>query len=195
MKLFKKKQLLEPEYSQKKFKKKFPQYSYGKGTYGIPSIYDWKEGSTLSIGSYCSISKNVEIYLGGHHRSDWISTYPFPAFHKLKTEISNYGGTNGDIVIGSDVWICANVTILSGITIGDGAVIANGAVVTRNVSPYEIVGGNPAKHIRYRFDKDVRDSLLKIRWWEWDEIEIINNSHILCSQDIQDLIAYSKTRL
>jgi len=194
MKFFQKKQLEEPENSQQKFKKKFPKYKYGVGTYGVPDIYDWNEGSTLSIGSYCSISKNVEIYLGGHHRTDWISSYPFPAFHKLKSEITNYGGTNGDIKIGSDVWICANVTILSGVSIGDGAVIANGSIVTKNVSSYEIVGGNPAKHIRYRFNHDIIDELKQIKWWTWDEKEILENIHIICSQNIQELILYSKER-
>jgi len=194
MALFKKKKLEEPKNSQAIFKKKYPKYTYGSGSYGVPNIYDWNEGSTLSIGSYCSISKNVEIYLGGHHRIDWISTYPFPSFHKLKKDIKNYGGTNGDVIIGSDVWICANVVILSGITIGDGAVIANGAVVTKNVKPYEIVGGNPAKHIRYRFDKTTIKKLLNCAWWNWEENEILTIAHILCSHNINDILNYSQSR-
>jgi len=193
MSLFKKK-LEEPFYSQKVFKEKYSQYEIGKGTYGVPEIYDWNEGSTLIIGSYCSISSNVKIYLGGHHRSDWISTYPFPAFINKAKSIKNFGGTNGDVIIGSDVWICANVIILSGVTIGNGAVIANGSVVTKNVKDYEVVGGNPAKHIKYRFTHGTIHELLNIAWWDWEQNEIENIPEMLCSDNINMLIKYAKGR-
>lgn len=193
MNLFKKK-LVEPFRSQKIYKEKFSQYTIGKGTYGVPEIYDWNEGSTLKIGAYCSISSNVKIYLGGHHRSDWISTYPFPAFIEKAKNIKNYGGTNGNVTIGNDVWICANVIILSGVTIGDGAVIANGSVVTKNVAAYEIVGGNPATHIKYRFEENLKQKLLRINWWDWSEKEIESIVHIFCSQDINALLQYAKER-
>jgi len=194
MKLFKKKQLEEPYLSQVTFKKKYPHYTYGENTYGVPEVFDWNEGSTLSIGNYCSISSNVKIYLGGHHRSDWISTYPFPAFFHQSDSPQNYGGTNGDVIIGSDVWIAANVTILSGVKIGHGAVLANGSIITKNVEPYEIVGGNPAKHIKYRFSQEIREELLSIAWWEWEEKEIINLQKLLCSDNLEPLINYAKKR-
>lgn len=193
MKIFKK-TIPEPLKSQYEFKRKYPNYIMGKNTYGVPQVYDWNEGSTLQIGQYCSISDNVKIYLGGHHRSDWITTYPFPAFHEQANHIKNYGGTNGNVIIGSDVWIAANVIILSGVTIGHGAVIANGSVVTKNVNPYEIVGGNPAKHIRYRFSSETIELLLSLSWWDWDEDEILELSDILCSQDIQRLVDHSKRK-
>ena len=193
MKFFKKK-VSEPQKSQDKFKSKYTGYEIGKNTYGVPEVYDWKEGSTLKIGNYCSISSNVKIYLGGHHRTDWVSTYPFPSFLDSAKHIKDYGGTNGDVTIGSDFWICANVIILSGVSIGNGAVLANGAVVTKDVADYEIVGGNPAKHIRDRFTQETIQKLLEISWWNWEEKEIIGISDILCSQDIQELIQYSKNR-
>ena len=189
MPLFKKK-LIEPELSQYNFKKKYPNYSYGLYSYGVPEVFDWKEGSTLKIGVCCSISSYFKIYLGGHHRVDWVSSYPFPAFTEEAKDITGFGGTNGDVIIGSDVWIAANVTILSGVTIGHGAVIANGSVITKDVTPYEIVGGNPAKHIRYRFEQSIIDKLLKIAWWEWNEKEIRKVAIKLSSNDIQGFIDY-----
>lgn len=191
---FFKKKISEPEKTQQYFKKKYPNYKLGKNTYGFPTVFDWHEGSTLEIGHYCSISANVKIYLGGHHRMDWISTYPFPAFFNDSKHIENYGGSNGNVSIGSDVCIYANVTILSGVHIGNGAVIANGSVVTKNVEDYEIVGGNPAKHIRYRFDEETITNLLRIAWWDWQEDEILNISNILCSDNLAELFLYSKNR-
>ncbi|MCX6052189.1 MAG: CatB-related O-acetyltransferase [Campylobacterales bacterium] len=191
---FSKNKIQEPLKSQKKFKSKYENYTIGKNSYGVPEVYDWNEGSTLKIGSYCSISSNVKIYLGGHHRTDWISTYPFPAFFNSAKKIQDFGGTNGDVEIGSDVWICSNVIILSGVKIGDGAVIANGALVTKDVSDYEIVGGNPAKHIRYRFDQQTIKLLQSIAWWKWEEDEILKIVDIICSTNIEQLIEYSEQR-
>lgn len=167
----------------KKFTDKYPGYSIGKGTYGLPLVHDWNEGSTLYIGSFCSIASNVQIFLGGHHRSDWVTTFPFPAFLP-DSDIKDYGGTNGDVTIGSDVWVCANVVVLSGVTVGHGAILANGAVITKDVEPYSIVGGNPAKHIKYRFDENTRQRLLTTNWWDLPEDKISQNIHKLCSRDI-----------
>jgi len=177
-----------------RFLKKYPNYNIGEGTYGIPDVRDWNEGSTLEIGSYCSISGNVRIYLGGQHRADWVSQYPFPAYWPPVNHIENYGGTKGDVLIGSDVWICENAIILSGISIGHGAVIANSAVVTKDVQPYEIVGGNPAKHIRYRFEKEIREKLLATKWWDWPVEEVLRISAMLCSQRITKFLEYAEQR-
>jgi len=177
-----------------KFLKKYPDYKVGDGTYGIPIVRDWNEGSTLEIGSYCSISWNVKIYLGGLHRTDWVSQYPFPAYWPPANDIKNYGGTKGDVLIGSDVWVCENAIILSGVSIGHGAVIANSAVVTKDVQPYEIVGGNPAKHIRYRFEKEIREKLLATKWWDWPVEEVLGISEMLCSQHITRLLEYAEQR-
>ncbi len=171
----------------KKFTEKYPNYTIGIGTYGLPQVHDWDEGSNLSIGSFSSVASNVQIFLGGHHRADWVTTFPFPAFLP-DSDIQDYGGTNGDVIIGSDVWICANVTILSGITVGHGAILANGAVITKDVAPYSIVGGNPATFIKYRFDENTRQRLLATQWWDLPENTITQNIPKLCSTDINTFL-------
>jgi len=183
--------LLKP---QVRFSKRYPTYSIGIGTYGMPVVHDWQEDSTLVIGSYCSIADNVQIFLGGQHRTDWVSTYPFPAYLAEAAHIKEFGGSRGDVVIGSDVWLCANITILSGVTIGHGAVIGSGAVISRNVEPYAVMAGNPAQRVRWRFDKEVRDELLNTAWWEWPEAEIRQIVDKLCSPDLSAFLAYARSR-
>jgi len=132
----------------------------GKKTYGEIHVTDWSPIDTkLFIGSYCSIAPGVQFLLGGEHQINSISTYPF------KVNVFGYekeAGSKGDIVIKDDVWIGANAIICSGITIGQGAIVAAGAVVTKNVEPYSIVGGNPAKFIKFRFEEKLRNKLLEI---------------------------------
>lgn len=127
------------------------------------------------IGKYCSISRQVIIGISGHDYS-WLTTSPIIV-------TPEYGFINKDVdqkqkerpVIGNDVWIGINAIIMRGVKIGDGAVVAAGSIVTKNIEPYSIVGGNPARHIKYRFPPDIIDSMLKIRWWNWDEEKIKNN--------------------
>lgn len=140
-------------------------FSYG---YQKLSIREWGEGAALHIGSFCSISTAVTIFLGGNHRTDWISTYPFGHIHEdeLGPPVEGHPATRGNVRIGHDVWIAHGVTILSGVTVGDGAVLGANATVTRDVQPYEIVGGNPAQHVRFRFPEEIRALLLELRWWE-----------------------------
>lgn len=183
-----------PKRSQQKFREKYPYYKIGINCYGQPNIKHSHPHAILTIGNYCSIAKNVEIYLGGNHRIDWVSSYPFPAFFSQARHIQDFEITHGDVVIGSDVWLCQNSTILSGITIDHGAVIANGAVVTKNVAAYEIVGGNPAKHIRWRFDEQTREALLKNAWWDWPEPEVLNILDLLCSDNIHKFLDYAENR-
>ena len=144
----------------------------GEFSYGIQKIEirSWGgTGTQLTIGKYCSIAANLKIFLGGNHRSDWITTYPFGYIYNIQ-----FGGepeidtiySNGDVYIGNDVWIGENVTIMSGIKIGNGAVIAAGAIVVKNVGNYEIVGGNPAKTIRYRFKRKIINLLEQLSWWD-----------------------------
>lgn len=180
--------------AQARFRQRYPNYEIGIGTYGMPIVHDWSEGSTLKIGKYCSIANNVQILLGGLHRTDWITTFPFPAYVEEAAHIKNYGGTKGDVIIGNDVWLCTDSTILSGVTIGHGAVVACGAVVTRNVEPYSIVAGNPARHVRWRFEEMDRQALLDIAWWDWPEQEIRKLVDILCSSDRASLTDYYRNR-
>lgn len=159
----------------------------GKHTYGVheskvswdSSSYDYKGNyflPNLIVGSYCSVGSNVKFYLGGNHRHDWVSTYPFQVknihnntFKSLPNKIEGYPHSNGDIKIGNDVWFGDNVTVMSGIKIGDGAVIGTNSTVVKDVKPYSITGGHPAKHIKYRFSEDIIEKLLEIKWWDLEE--------------------------
>jgi chloramphenicol O-acetyltransferase type B len=189
-----KKLLARPLRSQQEFSKQYPHYKMGANCYGVPTVKHAHPDAMLTIGSYCSIAKNVKIFLGGNHRTDWVSSYPFPILFAQASHIQHHVYTNGDVTIGSDVWLCESCTILSGITIGHGAVIANGAVVTKNVAPYEIVGGNPAKHIRWRFDESTREALLKSAWWDWPEAEVLSVVDDICSEDPNHFLNYAKNR-
>ena len=165
--------------------------SYGRHTYGKAQVFTWGEGANLTVGNFCSIAKNVKIYLGGNHRTDWVTTFPFG--HLKKNIFTSFKGgghpsTKGDVVIGNDVWIGQNAIIMSGVTIGDGVVIANNSHVVKNVAPYSITGGNPAKHIKYRFNKDQINQLLQIKWWYWDDKKINKFAPLLCQPDIDKFI-------
>lgn len=153
----------------------------GNYSYGAPSIIP-SDTSKLIIGSYCSIASQVTVVLSNHnyrHASTFpftlisdfgpVSPKPFPNRHEL---------TNGDVRIGNDVWIGQNATIMSGVNIGDGAVIANSAIVTHDVPAYAIVGGTPAKLIKYRFTEHQIRQLLEIRWWDFPEKIILENKEI-----------------
>lgn len=174
-----------------KYKKDIGDYSYGKII-----IYDWNQGSKLRIGKYCSFAVPT-ILLGGEHRTDWITTFPFPdsIFNKSFSEIKglpDFSKTKGDVIIGNDVWIGKDATILSGVNIGDGAVVAAKSLVVKDVPPYSIVGGNPAKLIRKRFDDDIIKQLLKIQWWNWPMTKIKKNTRLLCSANIDKFITINR---
>lgn len=133
--------------------------SVGRKSYGLLNIVDWSPSdSKLVIGNYVSIAENVYFLIAGEHTTDTVSTYPF----KVRVFGDKYeAGSKGSIIVKDDVWIGEGATICSGVTIGQGAVVAAGAVVTKDVEPYAIVGGNPAKLIRYRFDENLRAKLEK----------------------------------
>ena len=166
--------------------------SVGKHTYGIQNIdiYYWCEDTWLDVGSFCSISGHILVYLGGNHRIDWATTFPFGHLEKnIFTKFNGIGhpSTKGNVKIGNDVWIGTHATIMSGITIGDGACIACNSVVTKDVLPYSIVGGNPAKLIKMRFSDDIIKKLLKYEWWELSDNVINDISPLLCSNDFNKL--------
>ncbi len=164
----------------------------GDWTYGRPKLRFPESGTGLVIGRYGSIADGVEILLGGNHRTDWVTTYPFPALPGLWPEAENmtdFSRSRGDIVIGHDVWIGSQAMVLSGITIGTGAVIAARAVVTRDVPPYAIVAGNPARVVRERFDAATVEALLESRWWDLPRTEIVRLLPLLMSGDIARFLA------
>jgi acetyltransferase-like isoleucine patch superfamily enzyme len=167
--------------------------SYGKYTYtfGNPNIHSWDSCYNLKVGNFCSISYNFTVHLGGNHRHDWVTTYPFGhREHQIFNTFNGQGhpSSKGDVNIGNDVWIGGNVTIMSGVTIGDGAVIANNSHVVKDVEPYTIVGGNPARYIKHRFTKEQIEKLLEIKWWYWDDEKINKFVPLLCSNNINDFI-------
>ena len=168
--------------------KKYKKYDIGEYTYGRPKVFG--DEATLKIGKFCSIAMGTTIYLGAEHHLEWVSTYPFFAKFEKAKHTSNT--TKGNVTIGNDVWIGDGALILSGVTIGDGAVIGARAVVTKNVKPYEIVGGNPAKHIRFRFSEEQIEKLLKIKWWDWDIKKIEANFDLILSDDIDKFIQKNK---
>ena len=134
----------------------------------------------------------MTIYLGGNHRTDWVSTYPFGHIHQGvfdRFDGSGHPSTRGDVVIGNDVWIGDGVTIMSGVRIGDGAVIAANSHVVKDVEPYTLVGGNPARFIKYRFSREHIEKLLAIQWWNWEDDKINRLSPLLCSSKIDELLA------
>ncbi len=167
----------------------------GDFTYGIPIIKAWDDKTSLKIGKFCSIAENVTFMLGGEHRTDFVTTYPFSALMPSASHIKGHPATKGDITVGNDVWIAQGVRIMSGVTIGDGAVIGAGAVVTKSVPPYAIVGGVPARVIKYRFDKRKIKKLLAMRWWDFDDEMLAHAIELLQSSDIDGLIAYYENNM
>ena len=180
----------------------------GKFTYGSDKIklkkfgpatgpYEWSD-SKLIIGKFCSIGLGCSVYLNENHRHDWVSTYPFGSTGSSKRSFKHIDNTlvasgimskgRGNVVIGNDVWLGENVTIMSGVTIGDGAVLATNTHVVKDVAPYSIVGGNPAKHLKYRFSEEQRNKLLQISWWDWPIKKIDNHLHLIQSDNIDEFI-------
>lgn len=153
----------------------------GRHTYGSFKIGDQGPSDKIIIGDYTQIGINIRFILR-NHRTDLVSSFPFDElyfyFSDEKTEQSCHVSKNGGITrIGNDVWIGDNSIILGGVTVGDGAVIAAGSVVTKDVPDYAIVGGAPAKLIRYRFDGDKISKLKKIAWWNWSEQDVALNKN------------------
>lgn len=173
------------------------QIAVGAWTYGRPKVRFPESGARLTIGRYGSIADGVEILLGGNHRTDWATTYPFPALPGLWPEAAGIAGsdaTRGDVAIGHDVWLGSQSMVLSGVAIGTGAVVAARAVVTRDVPPYAIVGGNPARVLRLRFDEARIAALLASRWWDLPRETVTELLPLLMSERIDELLAALSSR-
>ena len=150
--------------------------------------YSPDDGEPVRIGKYSGLTHTAVIFHGGLHRSDWVSAvhahfedgewkWPEGAMH-----------SKGPVIVGNDVLVTFEALIMSGVTIGDGAIVMPRAVVTRDVAPYEIVGGNPAKHIRWRFDEETRAALLRIKWWDWPEEKVKALRHEIDSPDVAGFV-------
>lgn len=169
----------------------------GFRSYGELNIYSYSNGinEKLTIGDYVSIANNVSFILGGNHNINTLTTYPLKNF-VLNTPFQD-SFSRGEIVVGNEAWIGFGATILSGVTIGKGAIIAAGSLVVRNVPPYAIVGGNPAKVIRFRFDKEIIDELLNMELVDFEDNFIIKNiegfySDIKSKNDVVYLVNKTK---
>lgn len=146
----------------------------------------------LIIGKFCSIACGVKfLFNSANHMLSSLSTYPFPIFFEEwgldGKNVANAWDNKGDIIIGNDVWIGYEAIILAGVAVGDGAVIGARAVVTKDVPPYTIVGGVPAKAIRKRFPEETISALLEIKWWDWPQKQIAQNIDAIQSGRIEQL--------
>jgi acetyltransferase-like isoleucine patch superfamily enzyme len=152
-----------------------PQVEVGEHTYGLrrECFFAYHPDDRVRIGKFCSIADGVKFVFGGH-RVDTVSTFPFRAVCFNEAPHAD-AASKGEIVVGQDVWIGVNALILSGVKIGNGAVVAAGAVVTKDVAPYAIVGGVPAKPVKMRFEPEQVAALEKIRWWDWPLEKIEKN--------------------
>ncbi|MFA6105026.1 MAG: CatB-related O-acetyltransferase [Patescibacteria group bacterium] len=167
------------DYTKRVLKNRF--FEIGEYTYGIPKVIGFgSEKNRLVIGKFCSFGSDIQIFLCADHRIDWVTSYPLGL---LKGVISKAGGNigKGDILIGNDVWVGNNALIMSGVKIGNGAVIGAGSIITKDVLPYEVVAGNPARHIKFRFSEEKIQKLLEMKWWDWSIKEIISKSDFLSS--------------
>ncbi len=144
-------------------------------------------GDKLIIGKFCMIASGAKFIMNGaNHLTKAISSYPFAVFgNGWENAMDGKSYPNkGDLIIGNDVWIGHNATIMAGVRIGDGAIIATNSTVVKDVEPYSIVGGNPAKEIRKRFDEQTISKLLDMQWWNWDIEKITKHVHLLTDDRI-----------
>lgn len=177
-------------------------YSYYSGYYHGHSFDDCArylfpdrdDVDKLVIGSFCSIGSGASFIMAGNqgHRHNWISSFPFfymPEIEAFNKAINGFENA-GDTVVGNDVWIGSEAMIMSGVKIGDGAVIGSRSLVTKDVAPYTIVGGNPAKPIKKRFSDEEIQILLDIKWWDWDEDILTEAIPLICSGHVQSLFDF-----
>ena len=148
-------------------------------------------GDKLIIGKFCAIAKGIEFIMNGaNHRINAITTYPFNimknGWEKSAPSLSDLK-LKGNTIIGNDVWIGQNVTVLPAVHIGDGAIIGANSVVAKDIPPYSVAVGNPCEVKRKRFDEDLIEYLLKIKWWDWSAEKIFKNMEALCSGDLSKI--------
>jgi len=150
--------------------------------------YHENDGYPVTVGKYSGLTHTAVIYHGGLHRADFVSAVHAHVEDGVWKWPEGEPHSKGPIVIGCDVLVTFEALIMSGVTIGHGAIVAPRAVVLHDVQPYEIVGGNPAKHIKWRFDQETREALLRIAWWDWPEEKVKAHRHEIDSPDVAGFI-------
>jgi acetyltransferase-like isoleucine patch superfamily enzyme len=163
----------------------------GNMSYYAPNVVKYTgDTGRVIIGNFASVAPDADFYVGGLHRTEWVSQYGLRAMLALPgAHEDGFTHGRGDIVVGSDTWVTNGVTVMSGVTIGDGAVVGTKAVVAKDVRPYAVVVGNPAREIRRRFSDEQVDALLRIRWWDWPTEKVKEHVELLTSPDIDAFIA------
>lgn len=160
-------------------------YSYGEPE--IPTFYG--DPSRVRVGKFVSIGPDVVILDGGNHHSDWVSLYPFRSQFALPGRYEDgHPFSKGDVTIGHDAWIGRGARLLSGVRVGNGAVVAAYAVVTKDVAPYTVVAGNPAREIRQRFSDSQVAALERIAWWDWPLPKVLATVPQLCNDGVDTFI-------
>lgn len=166
----------------------------GPHIYGVPIIKHYPYDETkLVVGSYSSLSETAIVMLGGDHNAARVTTYPLRIVWGMDGAGEEPYEPSGDTIIGSDVWLTQRTFVRSGVRIGDGAVIAAGAVVTKDVPPFAIVAGNPARVIRYRHAPEQIEALLQIKWWNWPDADVREAVPLLSETDVDAFITWART--
>lgn len=164
-------------------------------------LFNYPEfGDKLIIGKFCSIASGTQFIMGpANHRISSVTTYPFHVFGGAWAERTpphlDQLPRKGDTVIGNDVWLGRNCVVMPGIHIGDGAIIAAHSIVTRDVPPYTVFGGNPARFIKSRFDEDLTALLLRLKWWDLPDKELVDLLPLLCDPDLDHVRTVLRQRL
>ncbi|HGM6067286.1 TPA: CatB-related O-acetyltransferase [Stenotrophomonas maltophilia] len=172
-----------------------PRIQVGRFTYGSPNFRIWAEHESITIGAFCSIADEVAIFGGGEHNAQWVTTFPLRiALGHPDALADGHPATRGPTRIGNDVWIGHGATIMSGVTVGNGAIIGARAVVAKDVPPYAVVVGNPARVVRYRFDDEQIQALQRIQWWNWPIERISEMVPLLCGGAVEQFIASAQAK-
>lgn len=147
------------------------------------------DGDRIQVGRYSGLHYSTVVIPGGVHHADWVSTVHSHVEDGEWVSAPGAIHSSGPVILGNDVFVAFEAVITSGITIGDGAIVATRAVVVKNVEPFSIVGGNPAKHIRYRFDEPTREALLRIKWWDWPDEKVAAHADLIHSPRVEEFVA------
>ena len=163
----------------------------GNMSYYAPNVVKYAgDTGRVIIGNFASVAPDADFYVGGLHRTEWVSQYGLRAMLDLPgAHEDGFTHGRGDIVVGSDTWVTNGATVMSGVTIGDGAVVGTKAVVAKDVRPYAIVVGNPAREIRRRFSDEQVEALLRIRWWDWPTEKVKRHVELISSPEVDVFIA------